>query len=168
MDKRSLAIGLIAGLALGALTVSVVKDRQEPRPSDDSSSDSASTQEAETRFYGFDEAPQAVMGIKETIKKDNETDRRIGPDTYINEVRLIDSEKVIWPDSCLTFWVGTMPSDCEQGTYPGYDVLLSVDGDLQHWKVTEDGKLGSIGAGMGHYAPWPVQLQESSYDATGN
>jgi hypothetical protein len=168
MDKRSLVVGLIAGLVVGALAVSGMTRRQGPLSPSDSSSGDAPSQGKETAFYGFDDVPKAVADIKETIRKDNETEQRIGPDTYINEVRLISSEKIVWPTTCLTFWLDTLPPDCEQGTYPGYDVFLSVDGDLQHWKVTEQGELGSIGAGMGHYTPWPVQLQESSYDSTGN
>ncbi|QQR82208.1 hypothetical protein IPJ70_02905 [Candidatus Campbellbacteria bacterium] len=148
MDTKSLSIGLVVGILIGVFGYYVLGGLVK---NEEISSSVDTNEPGEILFSGFENEPDAVKGIQETVRKDNENEGRIGPGSYIRSVQLVSSEKIVWPNDCLTFWTETMPSSCVGGVYPGYDVFVSVDGELQHWKVSEDQKFGSIGVGLGMY-----------------
>ncbi len=101
----------------------------------------------EVVFIGFDGVPEVVGGIQETINKDNREERRLGPGPFVTRAEILSYERKTWDNSGLAD--APVPGTYEKGVYPGYLVRLNIDGELQEWRISEDGRFGTISAGLG-------------------
>ncbi len=86
-------------------------------------------------LIGFENSPDVFKKLIEHISKYRDP---IAPDSDLNTIELKKYRHVVWTTNCLTF-ATTFNEYCQKGTIPGYEVLLSVDGDIQIWQIAEDG-----------------------------
>lgn len=94
------------------------------------------------QLRSFSRAPRVFASLIAHIVKYAD---QISPAPKLSEIELISFEAATWSNSCLV--PVTNEPQCEKGTYPGYRVMLKIDGEVQEWRISTDGKLieGSVG-----------------------